>query len=372
MKKQYAFLALLLAVVVGVYFYTDTATVQHDEIVIGAVLHLTGDQAEPARAFREGIELAADGINKRGGIDGKPVRLVIEDDKLQPKEAYSAAKKLIEIDAIDAAIDASFLEIMANGALFNDAHTPVMVLWDSSKSIEDIGPYVFGIGIWTPSAGEESATFARNDLHARTAIVINIQNEWSQAVSTYFTDAFEKQGGRVVETHTLAPGTTDFRTIIAKAKASGADILYAPVTDGVVPFYKQLRQLGFDKPIVTSDIVTAEHIAVDRSAFEGVYQTQAQDPSSPETVRMQAKYRTKYGRDAQQILFTAWGYDAMYILADAIDHVGTDGEKVSMYLHSQVKDYSGASGTISIDERGSSPKMESIFQIRDGGFVLVE
>jgi branched-chain amino acid transport system substrate-binding protein len=149
-------------------------------------------------------------------------------------------------------------------------------------------------------------------------------------------------------------------------------VLYAPVTDGVVPFYKQLRQLGFDKPIVTSDIVTAEHIAADRAAFEGVYQTQAQDPLSPETARMQAEYRTKYGRDAQQILFTAWGYDAMNLLAEAIDAVGPDGEKVSAYLHSQVKNYPGASGTISINERGSSPKMERIFQIRNTDFVLVE
>lgn len=352
----------------GLYYYTRQ---EQESVKFGAVLHLTGDQAEPARAFREGIELATLEINQRGGIRGLPLKVIIEDDKLQTKEAFTAAKKLIEIDHVDAAIDASYLEVMANGVLFQNAKIPVITLWDSSKEIEALGNYIFGIGIWTPSAGEKSAKFAISKLSAQTAVIINIQNEWSQAVSVFFKKKYEELGGKVLDTYTLVPGTNDFRTTLAKVKAQKPDVIYSPITDGVVQFYKQAEQLKLNTPTITSDIITAEHTAAAPSAFEGIYQTQAQDPDSPETEHMKRLYKETYGMEPTQPLFVAWGYDAVQLFSSAMEKLGSSGEKVRDYLRENVKEYKGASGSITITN-GSSPKLEKVFRIEKAVFIPVE
>lgn len=367
--------AIILLLIVTTKFQTipsnSIKSIETEPIKIGAVLHLTGDQAEPAIAFRDGIELATHKINEAGGIQGRQLKLIIEDSQLKPKEALNAASKLINIDKVIVAIDASFLEVMANGPAFNTAKIPVITLWDSSEDIENLGDYIFAIGVWTPSAGEKAAQFTYGTLGAKTVVIVNTQNEWSQSVSKFFKEKFEALGGTVTETFSMAPSTNDYRTTITKTKWLNPDAIYSPVTDGVVQFYTQLHQLEFKKPIVTSDIITGEHINSSPEAFENIYQTQPLEPNSDATTVMIKQYEDYFKKDTKQVLFTAWGYDGLNILAEAIKKVGTDSVKLKNALY-ETKNYNGASGVISIDERGSSPKLENMFQIKEGSFTPID
>jgi branched-chain amino acid transport system substrate-binding protein len=365
---------VVIIVAIGLIWlgYSDKE-VDKDKIKIGVVLHLTGDQSEPAQAFLEGIKLATDEINKEGGILNKEVKIIVEDDQLKTEKAHSSAVKLINIDKINVGINASFLESMANGPLFENAKIPVITLWDSAKEIEDIGEYVFGIGIWTPSAGESAAEFAYNELNLRKMAVVNILNEWSQSVSNIFTEKFIELGGQIVEEHSVNPDdTNDFKTIILKIKNSQADGIYSPITDGVTIFYKQLGELTFDSPIITSDIITENHIDVLGSFAEGIYQTQALEPEGEKTERMKNIYKEKYGKDIKQTLFVAWGYDAVFMIKEAIEKGESDNpEDIKNNLYN-IKDFEGVSGLINIDENGSSKTLEKVFQIKNGKFIFVK
>ncbi len=137
-------------------------------------------------------------------------------------------------------------------------------------------------------------------------------------------------------------------------------------------FYKQLKELGFEKPIVTSDIITENHIDILGTVAEGIYQTQASDPIGEKTSHLKELYCKKYNKEPKQTLFIAWGYDAVYIIKQAIE-TGYSFDSVSIKDNLyKLRNFEGASGKISIDDKGSSRTLESVFQIRDGKFVLVE
>lgn len=356
----------ILALFFILLFVPSVSVAEGTTIKIGAILHLSGDQAMQGNAFREGIELAAHVVNEKGGIDGRKVKVIFEDSHLKPKDALMAAKKLISSDKIVAALNSSYLETMASGGDFEGARIPVITLWDSSEAIEGMGDYVFGIGVWTPSAGETAAAFSRDRLSARTAVIIAMENEWSQMVSRYFGDAFEAAGGKILHQFDLDPQTVDFRSIFTKARALKADVYFTPVTDHVVPFYRQSRELlGRNANIITSDIITEAHLAQSPASFEGIYQTQPQDPDGPATLEMARSYQEFFRKRPAQILITGWGYDGMMLLAEAMKRGGVSPENIKSELY-KVKDYAGASGTISIDDKGSSRALERIFQIKNG------
>ena len=333
-------------------------------IKIGAILHLTGDQAMQGEAFREGIELAVENIDKNNTLNGKSLKIIFEDSMLSPKNAHAASKKLISVDKVTASINASFLETMATGKEFEISGTPAITLWDSSPQIENLGNFIFAIGIWTPSAGVVSAQYSYNELNAKTAVIINTQNEWSLSVSQFYKNEFEKLGGKVIEEISLNPTTKDFRSVFTKIKSKLPDILYTPVTDGVITFYKQLKQSKIKIPIVTSDIINQEHILASPRTFEGIYQTQALDPQNQSAAEFKSLYKQKFNKEPTQLLLSSWGYDAVQLLAIAISKCDTDRTCIKDELY-KVKDFDGASGTISFTSKGSAPTMERIFKITD-------
>lgn len=369
MPKRVAFLLLVCGICR--WAVAPAITVAEDSAIkIGAILMLTGDQAVYGNAMRQGIELAREEINHAGGIGKRKLTVILEDSQLKPKEAHTAAVRLVTQEKISAAINASFIEVMANGSVFEKAKIPAITLWDSSEEIEKLGDYIFGVGVWSPSSANRAAEFSSSDLRAKTAVIINLHAEWSETVGKLFAARFESLGGKVLKVFTLLPSSTDFRTVLLQAKALGADVLYTPLTENIVPFYTQLHAMQLTAPVVTSDIIADEHIRSNPTVFEGIYQTNPADPDSPAAQRLLQKYRERYGRTANLPLFVAWGYDAVHLFARAIEQAGENPQKIKDFLYS-VRGYPGASGTISFNSRGSSPVLEKMYRIKNGKFKLV-
>ncbi len=208
-------------------------------IKIAALLVLSGDLAMQNSAFRDGIDLAAAQINSAGGIDGRRVEIVYEDTRANPKSANSAAKKVISVDGVRAALLASVIEAKGAGYDLNKANVPTITLWDASEDTQKVGKYVFSIGLWTPSTGEVAASFAVEALHARTAVLIDTEDEWSISISEFFTKHLEKSGGKVLRRFTFNPEEADFRAALGAVKALKPDVIYATVTLNFIPFFKQ-------------------------------------------------------------------------------------------------------------------------------------
>jgi branched-chain amino acid transport system substrate-binding protein len=364
---------IVLLIISSNYFYSRN---NQNTFRIGAFLYLTGDLAEAAEAFGDGIVLAADEVNAQGGIGKKKIELIVEDDQLKAVNSLTIAQKLVSVDMIDSVITGSFLEAQATSNVFEQAHTPLVILWDSNPQIDSMGDYIFAIGPWTPSASEASADFSYYNLSAKTAVIINNLEPWSSEVSSLFEKRFEELGGTILDKFPVSSEETkDFRTVIAKAISRNPDVIYSPLSEGMSTFYIQLKESGYKGNVVTSDIITENIIQATKGATEGIYQTQIMDPESKKTQHMIDLYKKKFGKEPKHVLYTAWGYDAVHIIAEASKDCRAEDEELRICIKNnfyKIKNFSGASATITINENGSSPMMESIFLIRNGSFVLIK
>lgn len=361
--KTYRILAVLFCVLTVSVAAAPNETKQ---INIGAVLHLTGDLAPQSVAFREGIEIALENYPER-----KNIKLIIEDGRNEAKTSHTAVTKLVSVDKVSAVILSSYLDAMPNGAELERRKIPSIVLWDSNPEIESLGEYMFAIGPWTASSGEVAAEFAVKTLKAKRAAVFTNQDSWSEGVSEYFKKKFKELGGEVDDQFIINASEVDFKTLLAKAKAMPIDIIYTPLVNNIPAFYKQAKQIGFGKTIVSSDIIAEEHTRQAPETFEGVYQTNIRNPNSDEYKHLEDLYRKKFGKDINLPWFVAVGFDGMNLLLKANEEVGSDGTKIKDYLYS-LKNYRGASSQLSFNSKGSAPQFEAMYQFRNGKFVAVE
>lgn len=361
---------LLLIFIPYIFLLVLNTHAQENPINLGAILLLSGEYSMQGAAFREGVELAQDIVNQAGGIKGRSLNIIIEDSKYQSAMAHSAAMKLLNQDKITAGIISTLHETKSSGQQFEKAKVPAIVLWDSCPELDVMGDYIFGIGPWAPSTGEKSAAYALSELKAKSAVIVGNVNEWSISVGDTFQKQFELGGGSILQKISLNPGN-DFRAIIVKIKALKPDVIYAPVTDNLIAFFKQTKDLGLTQPIITSDNLNEEILKNAGTVVEGIYQTQVGDPDSGAFKQFLAEYEKKFQKPATLPLYVAWAYDSVMLYAKAISEVGVNPQKIKDALY-KVKDYDGASGIITFNQAGSSPKLVGMFRVIGGKLMPVE
>ncbi len=342
-----------------------------DEVKIGAILHLTGDTAMQSAAFLEGIQIAVEQANKTRTSTAPVIKLVIEDGHNKANMSHGAASKLLHKDNVSAAIISSNLDAMAAGPLFEKAKVPAIVLWDSSPEIDDLGDYIFSIGPWIPSSGEAAADFASSKIKAKTALILKSQDPFSDLAEVSFRTRFEKLGGKVQQTFSINPDSKDFRSLLVKMSSLQPDVVYSPVVYNLIPLYSQIKQLNFNAPIISCNIISDEHLRQAPQAFEGIYHTMIRDPDSKTYEKLHGLYLQKFKKPITLKWFVAVGYDAANMLIHSLSINKASPSEIKKELY-QISDFKGATGTITINARGSAPQLESLYQIRKGKFVAVE
>lgn len=338
-------------------------------IKIGAILHLTGEFAMQGAAFREGIELAVSQINHQGGINGIKMEVIFEDTQYKPIQAHTAAKRLAISNDVLATVISVITEAQAAAKILEKAQLPSIVLWDSSPELEAAGDYLFGIGPWAPASGQRSAEYARYSLNIKEAVIINTNTEWSVYVSNWFERTFKKLGGNILARYSVDPSETDFRTIITKAKNHNPAIYYVPIDSNIIPFFKQAKQLGIKNQMITSDILDKELFDEGGDLFEGILQSMSGDPNYPETKKMKILYQEKYGRQPDFLMLTAWGFDAINVIAEAIKKGGFNRQGIKNELY-KIKNYQGACGDVTFNMKGSAPREVKLFRVHNKELIL--
>lgn len=350
----------------AVFSFVGTASlpINAETLRVGVILHLTGDLAMQSQAFREGIELAAEQANR---TSKDAVTLFFEDGKNSAPASYSAAKKLLATDTIDAALISSYLDAKTDAALFESARIPAVVLWDASPEIDALGEYVFSIGPWIPSSGKAAADFSRDHLKAKRAGILLSEDPFSESAAESFRERFERFGRKIVFTERLG-NHPDYRSSITKLKGQDLDVLYSPVVSNIVPFYMQLRQLGVKVPAISCNVITPEHIKNNSEIFEGIYHTMVEDPSGERFKRLTALYEQKFHAPLTLPWYVATGFDALNLVMHARNQSDGTGPGMKDALL-RTKDFAGVSQTFTINPGGSSPVHEKVFVIRDGMYV---
>ncbi|HXM75938.1 MAG TPA: ABC transporter substrate-binding protein [Thermoanaerobaculia bacterium] len=339
-------------------------------IEIGFFGALTGPQATFALSGRNGAKLAIEEINRSGGVLGKKLELLIEDDRNEPSEAASAVSKLITQNHVVALIgENASSRSLAAAPIAQSYQVPMVSPSSTNVEVTKKGDYIFRVCFIDPNQGKALALFARQTLHAQTAAtLIDSKSDYSVGLAQAFRTEFTAQGGTIIAELKYAEGDSDFHAQLTAIQAKRPDVLFVPgyYTDaGLIA--RQARGLGIQATLLGADgwdspkLVEIGGAAVDGAYFSNHYSV---DDPSPAVRTFVDAFQKAYGAEPDSI--AALSYDAARLVADAIRRAGsTEGKRVRDALAS-TKDFPGVTGSITMDASRNPVKLPVILKIERG------
>jgi len=348
-----------------------------EPIKIGHYASLTGKDAEFGIATRKGILLAVEEINAKGGVLGRPLEYHVEDIQSKQGESATAVKKLISRDKVVAIFggNASTNSLEA-GPICQNAKIPMMAISSTNPKVTEIGNYIFRICFIDPFQGAVLAKFARDSLHAqRVALLTAVNSPYSVGLSAVLREDFARRGGAIVAEQKYMEGDKDFRAQLTAIRTAHPDVIAA------TGFYAeaaliciQARALGLDVPFIGGDGWEAPQlIELGGKAVENTYYSTyfSAENNTPEVRAFTRRYRARWDGEAPEGV-SALGYDAMYLVAAAMERAGAaDGAKLRDAIVA-TKDFPGVTGRTTIDEKRNSAKAAVMLVVKNGHTAFYE
>ena len=355
----------------------DDSAPQHTTIKIGYFGDLTGPTFNFGQSGINGVLMAASEINQAGGINGRQIDVVIEDDKGSPEEAARLTAKLIDKDKVVA--------IIAGGTSGNSraaapkaqsSHIPLIAPSSTDPAVTQAGNYIFRACFVDTFQGEVMANFAINTLKAKkAAILFDFNSPYSKGLTDYFKLSFTKLGGSIATEQTYTQGDADFKGQLSTIRSAEPDVIYIPGYYGDVALIaKQARMMGLAQPLLGGDGWDAPELwQLGGDALNGAYISThySADAPSPGGQQFVDLYKHRYSNllpDAHAAL----AYDAARLLFDAIARSESiDGDKLREAL-AQTKNFNGVTGLISMDGDRNAVKPAVVLKLQDLKFIYQE
>ncbi|NLY51897.1 MAG: ABC transporter substrate-binding protein [Firmicutes bacterium] len=351
---------------------------------IGVVGPTTGPVATYGLSVIDAVTLAAEEINAKGGILGREVQLIIEDNKADATETNNAFRKLISRDQVHAIIGAVVTaNSIVGGQIAQMMKVPMITATSTAEKVTQAGDYVFRACLIDPIQGQIMANFAYNSLGVREVAVLTARtNDYSVGLEEVFVETFEGLGGKIVAKESYSEGDQDFRAQLTKIRAQSPEAIYVPgyyTEAGLIA--KQMRQLGMDQPILGPDGFDSPKLfEIGGDAVYGSYFTNHYHPDAGDEVsqRFLDNYRAKYGKEPDG--FAALGYDAAMILFNAIERAGDAALARNIAAAraairdemAKTKDLHVVTGVLTLDENRNPVKSAVILKVVEGGYEFVE
>ena len=323
---------------------------------IGVMESVTGPGETYGNVAVQAKQMAVDEINAAGGINGRMIELIVEDEKCNAQDAITAYRKLTDVDGVKIILGTSCSGAMLGAAPLAEGEGVVMFSGlATNPDIANAGDYIFRTAMSDAQVGIDTGNVLWAD-GVRTLATITEATDYAEGVRRTSVEQFEKRGGQLVGEERYASDVTDFRSQITKLLNANPDGLHVAAqsefSGGTI--VKQARELGYEGPIY-SDIVpigtTALEIAGD--AATGMKAITADlDPANSKAQQVITNFREKY-----DYVTLPWylgsAYDDVYITAECLkqteDDQDADGFRDCMYDVT----WSGAIGNnYSFDENG--------------------
>src|ERR1700730_10665474 len=336
-----------------------------EPLKIGMVAPLTGPAAEVGRYQTQGANLAAEEVNKAGGVLRRPIERVIEDSQSTNPGSVLAFSKLAGDKDIPAFIGPTFsTQIHATAPDIQRLGKPVMIGGTDPQLTHMGNPWLF--------------RFRPNDTYSARVIAdygVKTLDKKKWAI-VHSTDAFGTRGMGVepVLVQGYTNNSQDFTPVVLAVKQSGADVMatYMTLPPDLAIFARQLRQLGVNIPWVGSPTTVAtDSLKLAGPALYGTYAVAdfAAD-SSPAAKEFATKYEATY--KSAPDYHGAWTYDAVHVLALAIDNAKSlEPQKIRDAILS-VKDYPGVEGTYNFDQNGDGLHGYNVVKNDNGKIVFIK
>lgn len=347
-------------------------------IKVGVYGDLTGQTSSFGQSTRNGSQMAADEINAAGGINGRQVQLIHEDDQGEPGKAATVVAKLINQDQVRALIgEVASSNSIAAAPNAQEGRVPMISPSSTNPKVTQIGNYIFRVCFIDPFQGEVMAKFAANTLKAkRAAILFDSNSDYSKGLIQFFKQSFvDKLGGQIVAEQAYAQRDRDFTGQLTQIRSANPDVIYVPgYYQEVGVIAKQTKQLGINAPLLGGDGWDSPQLwDLGGESLNGSYISNhySVDDPSPVIQDFVKRYKAKFNGVAPDAL-AALAYDAMMVLADSIKRAnGTECAALRDAI-AQTKDFKGITGVITLDAERNAVKPAVVLELRDKQFVYKE
>jgi branched-chain amino acid transport system substrate-binding protein len=347
-------------------------------IKVGEFASLNGSEAAFGRSSHNGTQLAVDEINAAGGVLGKQIELITEDDQSKDGESATAVKKLISRDQVVAILgEVASIRSLEAAPICQQYKVPQISPSSTNPKVTQIGDYIFRICFIDPFQGTVMANFATKTLGVKkVAVLTDVGSTYSVGLADFFKQGFTANGGEIVAEQKFTKDDKDFKAQLTAVKAQNPEAIFVPGYYGQVTLIAlQARELGITVPLFGGDGWEAPELIQGpgaAEALEGCYFSThfSPDQDSPKIKQFVADYQKKFG--ATPDAMGALGYDSVLALVDAIKRANsTDSTKIRDAL-ATTKDLDGVTGKTTLDENRNARKPAVIIEIKGGKFIYKE
>jgi branched-chain amino acid transport system substrate-binding protein len=346
-----------------------------DTLKIGVVAEITGPNAEAGVYTVNGARLAADEINQKGGVLGKQIELVIEDNQSTNPGSVLAVSKLggnKEIVAMLGPIRST--QIQASSPTIAKLGIPTMIGGTDPSLTRVNNRWVFRCRPNDLYSSKVIADFGVNTLKLKKWAIVHSTDAFGSGGMKALTEALKAQGVEPVLEQGYTNNSQDFTPVVLAIKKSGADVIgtYMTMSQDVGIFAKQLRQLGVTTTWVGSpSIVTDTAMKLAGDSLHGTYGIADFNPdASAEAKAFAAKYRARYKLEPD--VYSSWSFDAIHVLANALGGAkSTEPEQIRKAILS-VKGWKGVEGIYNFDENGDGLRGYNIVKNDKGKVIFVK
>lgn len=329
------------------------------QIKVGVMVPLTGGPASYGKSVKKAVELAQKDLDQ-------DIELIFEDSKCKGKAAASAAKKLINVDKVEAIIgELCSSATLAAAPIAQQNKVPLISPASTAPEVTDQGDYIFRVIPDDSKQGKFGAELVSKDGNERLA-VLYVKDNYGTGFNDVLKKEFPNQNGEIVESTAFKKGSTNLQTQLTKIKAANPDSIFiiSNSPDSTVAALEQIRELGIEADIYGSEGLKGEDTFKAGDAAEGLKIT-AVTSGSEEFIQA---HKDEY--DSEPGPFAAQGYDAYSAIAKTVDQGANSGTEIKNKLFEL--NFEGASGDIEFDENGDVPGNFRVLQVKDGEFKKAE
>jgi len=346
-----------------------------DKVRIGVFMSTTGTTANFGISSVNGIKMAADEINAAGGINGKQVELLVQDDRSDASEAATIVTKFVTQDQVNAVIgEVASSRSIAAAPIAQNAKIPMLTPSSTNPEVTKKGDFIFRSCFIDPYQGAAIAQFAAKTLGAKSAaIMVDRKNDYSTGLEKVISEVFTRFGGKIVATQSYQEGDQDFNAQLTSLKGSNPEVIFVPgYYNDVGLIAKQARDKGITVPLIGGDGWDSEQLyKIGGTALNGSYFTNHYSPfdTAPNVVKFVNDYKKRYNSTPDALAATA--YDAANIMFDAIKRSkslsGTDIRDALQATNA----FPGVTGTVTFNQNRDAVKPIVMIEIKDGGTYAV-
>jgi branched-chain amino acid transport system substrate-binding protein len=319
-----------------------------ETVKIGIIVDRIGFAKAWSEPISQGAVYAVKELNARGGILGKKVELLVEDDQSKPDLSATAARKLSEAGADFILSLTHTVAALQAQTVTIETKTPHLA---PSLTVDTLTTQVNNPNFWQtgPLASTQIATllsYARHKNYKRVALLSD-NSAISQATAKAFKAEFDRNGIEIVTEETLPAGSTSAEAQMQKVRAAKPDAIFLAtlLTPENLLILKSYRQHGMKTPLVGNyNLAVPVYMTVGKGLLDGITFVDAWDPAKPQVKQFVAGFTKEMGYEPHNMM--GYGYDGVMLAADAMRRAGsTDKEKVRQAMQA-TRGYKGVLGSL--------------------------